>query len=377
MSQAYTPGLKVSRRVVHRVRRLLPITGQVRVAVGARVSAEEVVASTHLPGDVYPLNLSHLLSVPPAEVPGCLLKAEGQAVAVGEPLARTPGWFGLFKTTYRSKVAGVVESVSPVTGQVILRAPPQPVEIRAFLAGRVVQVWEGEGVEIEAAVSYIQGIFGIGGEAYGPIRLGTERNDQDLTAACLTPEMSGALVVGGARIRGEAIRRALDVGVAALIGGGLDDQDLHDLLGYDLGVAITGSEQVGLTLIVTEGFGDIAMAQRTFQLLAASEGRLASVNGATQIRAGVMRPEILVPWDEGNEAGADAVAAAGSDSRLHVGRPVRIIRDPYFGKIGSVSRLPADPAVLDSGSKARVLDVRFDSGETVTVPRANVELIEE
>ena len=376
MSQAYTPGLKVSRRVVHRVQRLLPIAGRVRVAVGARVSAEEVVAQTHLPGDVYPLNLSHLLSVPPAEVPECLLKAEGQAVAVGEPLARTPGWFGFFKTTYRSRVAGTVETVSPVTGQVILRAPPQPVEIRAFLAGRVVQVWAGEGVEIEAPVSYIQGIFGIGGEAYGPIRLATERNDQDLTADCLTPEMSGAIVVGGGRIRGEAIRRALQVGVAALIGGGLDDQDLRDLLGYDLGVAITGSEQVGLTLIVTEGFGDIAMAQRTFQLLASREGRRASVKGATQIRAGVMRPEILIPWGEGEGVELED-GGLGGDSRLEVGRPVRIIRDPYFGKIGAVFCLPPEPAVLDSGSKARVLEVRFESGETVTVPRANVELIEE
>jgi len=31
---------------------------------------------------------------------------------------------------------------------------------------------------------------------------------------------------------------------------------------------------------------------------------------------------------------------------------------------------------LESGSKARVLDVELTSGEVVTVPRANVELIE-
>jgi hypothetical protein len=55
---------------------------------------------------------------------------------------------------------------------------------------------------------------------------------------------------------------------------------------------------------------------------------------------------------------------------------VRIIRDPYFGLIGTVARLPPEPTVLGSGSKARVLEVKFDSGETVSVPRANVELIE-
>jgi hypothetical protein len=33
--------------------------------------------------------------------------------------------------------------------------------------------------------------------------------------------------------------------------------------------------------------------------------------------------------------------------------------------------------VLGSGSKARVLDVTVESGDVVTVPRANVEIIEE
>ena len=35
-----------------------------------------------------------------------------------------------------------------------------------------------------------------------------------------------------------------------------------------LGLAITGTEDIGLTVIVTEGFGEIAMARKTFDLLA-------------------------------------------------------------------------------------------------------------
>ncbi len=46
---------------------------------------------------------------------------------------------------------------------------------------------------------------------------------------------------------------------------------------------------------MTEGFGRMTMAKRTFELLRGSGGRKASVNGATQIRAGVMRPEIVIP----------------------------------------------------------------------------------
>ena len=59
-----------------------------------------------------------------------------------------------------------------------------------------------------------------------------------------------------------AIQKARDVGVAAIICGGMDDKDLKDVLGYDLGVAITGSERIGLTVILTEGFGSISMARR-------------------------------------------------------------------------------------------------------------------
>ena len=172
----------------------------------------------------------------------------------------------------------------------------------------------------------------------------------------------------------DAVRKAIEVGVIAVISGGMDDQDLRDILGYDLGVAITGSERIGTTLVITEGFGDIAMAQRTFALLKSCAGRDTAVNGATQIRAGVMRPEIVIPRDA-----ADASAAVGATAvagLLEPGTPVRVIRDPYFGQIGRVKSLPPEPQALGSESKARVLTVDMDSGEEITVPRANVELIE-
>jgi len=194
-----------------------------------------------------------------------------------------------------------------------------------------------------------------------------------LTAEYIVPDMKDCVIVGGARMTAEAIRRASEVGAAGVIAGGIDDHDLKEYLGYDLGVAITGSEQFGLTLIITEGFGDIAMAERTFELLKSREGSEASINGATQIRAGVMRPVVIVPVDE---TVAPVTAAKHVSGMLDVGRPVRVIRDPYFGLIGKVHRLPSQPQVLESGSKARVLEVSLDSGKAITIPRANVELIE-
>ena len=176
-----------------------------------------------------------------------------------------------------------------------------------------------------------------------------------------------------------AIEKAREIGASAVISGGIDDQDLRDFLGYDLGVAITGSEKVGLSLIITEGFGDIAMAERTYELLRSHEGDFAAVNGSTQIRAGVMRPEILIPL-EGAKVGSSGIEDGETELRetgiLDVGRSVRIIRDPYFGIIGEVASLPSEPYQLDSGSQARILEVKLASGESVIIPRANIELIE-
>ena len=374
MAQAYTPGLKVTSRINHRVRRILPIAGEVLVKVGQTVTAKDVVAQTFMPGDITPLNMANLLSMPPGDVPECMLKKEGDRVEIDEPLAQTKGIFGMFKNVYKSKVAGTLETVSGVTGQVIVRGAPIPVQVEAYLAGKVVEVLPKEGCVIEAEVAFIQGIFGIGGETHGKLKLACQSHEEELTADLIKPEMKGCVIIGGARITEDAIEKARKVGAAAVVTGGIDDQDLKTFLGYDLGVAITGSEKVGLTIIITEGFGEIAMAERTFKLLASHEGHETAVNGATQIRAGVMRPEVLIPL-AGLGAGKEGVAGR-QDGLLEIGRPVRIIRDPYFGLIGAVSGLPHEPHVLGSGSKARVLEVKFESGKKVVIPRANVELIE-
>lgn len=374
MGHAYTPGLKVTRRTRHRCKRLLPIPGEVLVSLGERVEAEAVVARASMPGDVMPINVANALSIPPGDVPGCMLKKEGDFVEVGDVLARSKGLFGLFKSECRSKHAGTIESISKVTGQVILRGDPIVVEVQAYLQGEVVEVFENEGVAIEADVTFVQGIFGIGGEVHGPIVMACKDHLQDLTPELITPDMKGALIIGGARAHHDALRKAVQVGVAGVVTGGIDDQDLKAFLGYDLGVAITGSEKVGLTLIVTEGFGDIAMAERTYQILRERQGHRAAANGATQIRAGVMRPEIIIPLTQSEIELEPASPSTGG--RLELGAPVRVIRDPYFGLLGTVEELPSEPQVLGSGSKARVLRVKFESGESVTVPRANIELIE-
>ncbi|SFH84321.1 hypothetical protein [Planctomicrobium piriforme] len=374
---SYTPGLQVKASTRYRIQRALPISGKVLVSHGQTVTAEQVVARTEQPGDVIPLNLANALSIGAGDVAAAMLKQVGETVHKGDELARSKGIFGFFRQSYPAPADGTVESVSQVTGQVILRGPPSPVQVNAFVAGEIVEVLPNEGVTVETTAAFIQGIFGVGGERHGTLKVVTVRPEDDLTPDAIRPEHRGAVVVGGRRILGETVAKARELGVNALIAGGIDDQDLKAILGYDLGVAITGSEHIGLTIIITEGFGEIAMAARTFALLRSLDGLTASVNGATQIRAGVLRPEIVVPLPNVANAASQPAAERVAAGILEIGSHVRLIRDPYFGELGKVTALPVEPMVLASGSKARVLEVQCQSGQRVMVPRANVEIVVE
>jgi len=374
MAHAYTPGLKVAKKTLVRKERRLPLKGEVLVFKGQKVKAEDVVARALLPGNVHPVNVAGLLGITPSELPSLMIKKERECIKKGEVIAETKGIFGLFKNTVTSPCDGIIESISSVTGQVILRENPMPVEVIAYIDGEVVEIIENEGVIVETTASFIQGIFGVGGEVIGKLKVVARSPEEELTPEKIEGDVKDKIIVGGSFVTKEAIEEAKRKGVKAIVVGGIDDVNLKKFLGYDIGVAITGSENTGLTLIITEGFGKMKMAKRTFELLLELDGKKASCNGATQIRAGVIRPEVIVPLDEN-------VIIKEEDESLkegmNIGTVVRIIREPYFGRIGRVKSLPPELREIETESKVRVVEVELENGEVIIIPRANVEIIEE
>jgi hypothetical protein len=341
------------------------------VKAGDGVRSDQAVARAELPGKVYPINLANQLSIAPDEIKEYLVKKEGDPVGKDEILAENKPLIKWFKTEIRSPVAGTIEALSEVTGQVLLREPPRILNVLAYIDGTVVETIPRQGVVVEATCSLVQGIFGIGGEVWGELQLAVASPDEPLGPGHLKPEMKGRIVVGGSFLSAETMTKAKELGIAGLVVGGIHDKDLRALLGYDLGVAITGTEQVGFTLILTEGFGTIPMAAKTFRLLSAHTGRKASISGSTQIRAGVIRPEIIIP----RAVTADA-APEVQRTGIRLGDSVRIIRDPLFGKIGEVSALPSDLVKISTESEVRVLEVTFAGGGRAVIPRTNIEVIE-
>ena len=378
MTHAYTPGLRLADKLQIRKDRNLPLPGDVIVKKGDTVKSGDIVAMTNLPGKVHAVNVINRLAILPTDLRKNMLKKEGDSVVKDEPIAETSPFIKMFKSICLSPITGIIESISDITGQVLLREPPKPVQITAYVDGKVVETIENEGVVIETNATFIQGIFGIGGETTGELQIVVNSPDDIVKPEDVKEVHRGKIIAGGSIIYSDAIKKALDTGVKGIVVGGIRDKEINELLGYDLGVAITGSEDINITIIITEGFGQIGMAQRTFDMIKLREGAVASINGATQIRAGVVRPEIIIPYNDEDASGMsdESGSADGKSAGISIGDQIRIIRNPNFGMLGTVKSLPSKLQTIETEAMARVLEVKFPDGQTSIVPRANIEAIE-
>ena len=372
MSRSYTPGLKILARTKIIKKRQLPMKGNVHLKIGDIVKSDAIVASTELPGNVQMLNVANKLNIEPEHVPECMLAELDESIYNGQIIAESKGIFGMFKSQLKSPIDGTLANVSEITGQAILSEPPIPVEVDAYTSGTITEVEDEEGVTIETVGALVQGILGIGGENHGILEVVTTSPSDELTAEMIQEKHKNMVLVGGSFLTKDTFEHARKIGVAGIVSGGFDYTDLSKILGYSLGVAITGSEDIGPSLIITEGFGRISIAVRTYELLVSNKGKFASINGSTQIRAGVIRPEILIPDEIGNGEIGEFEEA---DLAISDGSLIRVIRAPYFGRVGKVKSLPPELQKMESETMVRVAKIEFEDGTIEIIPRANLEMI--
>ena len=107
-------------------------------------------------------------------------------------------------------------------------------------------------------------------------------------------------------------------------------------------------------------------------MLKSNENKFASINGSTQIRAGVIRPEILIPFEKLHDKVEEFDE---SDLAISEGSLIRVIRAPFFGKVGTVTSLPHELKKMESETLVRVAEIEFEDGSVETIPRANLEMI--
>lgn len=360
------------RRVVLVRRRLLAVEGTVLCGVGDRVEGGTVVARAVGRGRMHTVNAAGALDLPPAQLPRALRCGVGDAVAVGQVLAQTRGLFGLLASDCRAPVAGRVVAISTHTGRILLEEPGDDQEVRAFLPGLITDSVPGRGVAVSAWAARVAGVFGVGGECSGPLAAAVDRPSGVLDEDGIDGTMAGQVLIGGSLVTGPALRRAAAVGVAGIITGGLHDRDLTDWLGSEVMLADSTILPASLTVVVVGGFGRMPLEASVARLLGEHVGRLACLSGHTRVRAGALRPEVIIPV----HGGGDQEAADEVVPSLSVGSAVMVVREPWFGRRGRVAALPPEPRSVECGAVCQVAHVDLEDGTTAVVPCANLEVLE-
>ena len=275
--------------------RRLPSPGEVLVRLNNRVNENTLIAKGRVKNPkIVEISVDQKLGVDPINLSSYMLKNEGDTVKKDEIIALRRSFFSTSTKICRSPLAGTLEAFSRSTGKAYIRGEPIQIEVKAHIPGRVTELFPDEGAVIECRGSIVRGVIGVGGETHGLIDILVDSTDEVLTAGLINKEHIGKVVVGGATATFEAFQKAAAVGVAAVVVGGVDEKDLTELLGHEIDLGDTGQERIGFSLIVLGGFGANSMDIEAFQLFKEHAGGFACVDGTTQIRTRMLRPEVIL-----------------------------------------------------------------------------------
>ncbi len=348
---------RVVPNMVMRRERMLPVRGDVYVEAGARVEPSDIIASASLPSVAHLLNVARALSLNDEELASSLRVSVGDLVAEGDVLAVGGGPSRLFSRSYRSPVKGVLAAIS--NGRLIVLSSRTTVELEAHYKGTVMNVMSALGAIIEMNGALIQGVWGSGKEGFGVLKVIVSDPAQSIDPEAIDVTCRGTVLVVGASVGEEALYRAQEMDVKAMVVGGLD-AGLREL-----------ASSMPFPVVVTEGMGKFTISAPIFDVLKLHEGQEVSVRGTVQARGGAVRPEVViyVPQVTG-----EPVAESRPEFRLQEGSEVRIVRGTRLGKTGRVVGFPSDALEVETGSSLKSVALRIEGGEEVLAVRANVEL---
>jgi len=317
------------------------------------------------------IDVAYDLGCKPKEVRKFMLRQIGQEVKRGQIFAKKGETAAFFTKTARATISGIISHIDDSTGHVTISRPFKEVIVSAYMRGVVSEIIPERGAIVDALAVRLTGIFGLGRETSGTLKTLVPGPAAPLTEDLIPDSCEGLILVGGSHATNEALKKALDNGARGVITGTANYLNITKSLGVKLGVGITGQEDIDMTVILMEGFGQLQMREHVWKVLREMEGREASINGATQIRAGAIRPEVIVPFPDWTGPLATERVV---DEELTVGMRVRVVNEPYFGAIGTIVQVPRQPDIVETEAKVPVVVLEMEgTHERIVVPRPNVE----
>ena len=332
--------------------RLLPAAGKVLVRYAQSVSATEVIARAHLGNRHVLVDIARALRIAPEKAASVCDRKVGETVQQGDILADMGG---ILRRVVRAPADG--EIVAFQSGKLLLEVASAALELKAGISGTVAEVFPERGAVIEGTGALAQGIWGNGLLESGLLHVLAKDPMDEFTPRRLQVSLRGAVVLAGHCRQVNALHAAAELPLRGLVLGSMT---------ADL---IPVANALKFPVILLEGFGRIPINPVAFKFLETSHGREVCVNAAVLDDFEDQRPELFIPLPASAELPRET-------ADLRPGMRVRMVTMPYAGQVGTILTLKPEPVAIIKGVRAQAAVVELENQKKVTLPLANLDVLE-
>jgi len=403
--------LRATKKARILVTRGFPDGGDAAVAVGDAVTPRTLIGH----GSTEQALCIVRLETDNKQVQAMIMKNVGDHVHKGEMLAYHTYFFGLGYREYVSPVDGTIIGLDEEWGWLTIREDPRP--YYAFVPGVVQDVLDGHGVVIETAGGFVSGSAAVGGAAWGEALVLPWRGDDPMVVADLPPSLVGKVVIAPTWVDERGLEAVFSRGARGLVTGGMDARVFRNLartlaeLTWDEYRARyyhpefeTGDEyhyaagdEVGLTVVLTEGFGHLSMREEARGVLVPVDGAPVYLSGSPQggaahgecpfvVACTASPSEVssaatpVTPATPASLAGTATVISTAKCAHAKLpagfawnpGQRLRVVAGPDFGQTGVFLGWRA-AVTLPTGRTVNGAAVRLDDGRKLDVPAWDIE----
>ncbi len=334
-------------------KRLLPVDGKVIAKLGQKVNPTDVMAEAVVGHKHMLVDVAKLLGVSPRKAASAIKVKKGQPVRKGEVIAESAGLFGR-----EAKAPEDGQVVAIGGGKFVLETGGSALELLAGMPGVVTEVIGERGVVIRSIGTVVQGLWGNGKLETGVMVSVMDRAEDVFDPGRLDISIRGSIVLGGYAEDPAVIKNAIELPSRGLI--------LSSMSPALVPLAL----QAPFPIILLEGFGRRPMNSVAYKLLSTNIKRDVALNAEAFDRLNGTRPEIFIPLPVSQEP-----PELREVETFAPGQIVRIISLMTPSQVGTLEQVFTNPATLASGLRAKAAEVRLESGEVLTVPLTNLEVL--
>ena len=229
------------------------------------------------------INIAERMNIPPNRIGNYLKKVKGEFVHRNDILAKRV--IDKFPVIIPSPTCGTVKNIDTKTGTITIQFDKKPHKNYAQLNGKVISTDNIQNIKIGFHGTKLNGKIGFGKSVSGKLSVFTNFAD--------IQNMKDKIIFIDEKLDLEQLNILASQKIGGLIIPGIDNIDLVDFIGEEIGIALTGNENISFPIILLEGFGDFKTPQKFINLFSQKNGADVHLKPHTQIRAGVSRPEII------------------------------------------------------------------------------------